>query len=203
VTLHAESVIEETLTLLDHSASATNINCERNFVAAAAWPLPVPAQQAPDRVSHIAYLGASSPSILDPRQIEQFKVGLAENGLIEGQNIAVDYLWAEGSTETNAATRWLNSPDANSMSSSPPGRSQCAPCCQLERKRQSCLQSSTILFVDRVDEARALYLKYRGQQNVLSDKSWEAVILKDFAEFRKAGLTNPLMDEIEKQFAGS
>jgi hypothetical protein len=51
--------------------------------------------------------------------------------------------------------------------------------------------------------ARALYLKYRGQQNVLSDKSWEAVILKDFAEFRKAGLTNPLMDEIEKQFAGS
>jgi putative tryptophan/tyrosine transport system substrate-binding protein len=56
------------------------------------------AQQAPGKVAHIAYLGASSATILDPRQIEQFKVGLAENGLIEGQNITVDYLWAEGNT---------------------------------------------------------------------------------------------------------
>jgi putative ABC transport system substrate-binding protein len=36
---------------------------------------------------------------LDPRQIEQFKRGLAENGLVEGRDIAVDYLWAEGSME--------------------------------------------------------------------------------------------------------
>jgi putative ABC transport system substrate-binding protein len=36
---------------------------------------------------------------LDPRQIEQFKAGLVENGLIEGQNIIVDYLWAEGNTD--------------------------------------------------------------------------------------------------------
>jgi len=47
---------------------------------------------------------------------------------------------------------------------------------------------------DRVVEARALYLKYRGQQ---------AIILEDFAEFQKAGLTNPLMQDIEKAFAGS
>ncbi len=57
------------------------------------------AQQVRDRIPQIAYLGALSPSTLDPRQIEQFKVGLAENGFINGQNIAVDYLWAEGSTE--------------------------------------------------------------------------------------------------------
>jgi putative ABC transport system substrate-binding protein len=36
---------------------------------------------------------------LEPRQIEQFKAGLVENGLIEGQNIIVDYLWAEGNTD--------------------------------------------------------------------------------------------------------
>ena len=48
---------------------------------------------------HIAYLGGLSPTTLDPRQIEQFKVGLAENGLVEGQNITVDYLWGQGSTE--------------------------------------------------------------------------------------------------------
>ena len=35
----------------------------------------------------------------DPRQIEQFKVGLTENGLIDGQNIKVDYLWGEGSPD--------------------------------------------------------------------------------------------------------
>src|ERR1700730_2509692 len=66
---------------------------------AVAWPLSAHAQQERSRVAHIAYPGALSLSTLDPRQIEQFKVGLAENGLIEGQTIAVDYLWAEGSTE--------------------------------------------------------------------------------------------------------
>jgi len=67
--------------------------------ALAAWPLAARAQQARNRGWRIAYLGALSPSTLDPRQLQQFKVGLAENGLIEGQNIAVDYLYAEGSTE--------------------------------------------------------------------------------------------------------
>jgi putative ABC transport system substrate-binding protein len=42
---------------------------------------------------------ASSPAVLDPRQIEQFKVGLTENGLIDGQNIQADYLWGEGSPD--------------------------------------------------------------------------------------------------------
>ena len=66
--------------------------------AAVTWPLVARAQQAPDRVAHIAYFGASSPAAVDPRQIEQFKAGLVENSLIEGQNITVDYMWAEGST---------------------------------------------------------------------------------------------------------
>jgi putative tryptophan/tyrosine transport system substrate-binding protein len=61
-------------------------------------PIVARAQLAPGKVAHIAYLGALSPTTIDPRQIEQFKAGLAENGLIEGQNITVDYLWAEGST---------------------------------------------------------------------------------------------------------
>jgi hypothetical protein len=59
------------------------------------------------------------------------------------------------------------------------------------------------MFLDRIDEARAIYLKYRGQQKVSGDKSWEAEILGDFAEFQKAGLTHPLMQEIAKAFAGS
>ena len=76
----------------------------RTFIAAlggvAAWPLVARAQQPPKgRVAHIAYLGLTSPSVLDPRQIEQFKRGLAENGLAEGRDIMVDYLWAEGNPE--------------------------------------------------------------------------------------------------------
>jgi putative ABC transport system substrate-binding protein len=74
----------------------------REFVSlatgtAVAWPLVAQAQQ--QTIPIIAYLGASSPAILDPRQIEQFKVGLKENGLIEGQNIKVEYLWGEGSPD--------------------------------------------------------------------------------------------------------
>ena len=48
---------------------------------------------------HIALLSLQSPTTLEPRHIEQFKVGLVENGLVEGRNITVDYFWGEGSTE--------------------------------------------------------------------------------------------------------
>ena len=77
----------------------------RDFIAllggaAIAWPVVVArAQQTTGKVAHIAYLGGLSPATIDPRQIEQLKAGLAENGLIEDQNITVDYRWAEGSTE--------------------------------------------------------------------------------------------------------
>jgi putative tryptophan/tyrosine transport system substrate-binding protein len=76
----------------------------RKFVSlaggmAVAWPLMAQAQQHTVPIPRIAYLGASSPAILDPRQIEQFKFGLTENGLIEGRNIEVDYLWGEGSPD--------------------------------------------------------------------------------------------------------
>jgi putative tryptophan/tyrosine transport system substrate-binding protein len=69
------------------------------FGGAAAWPVAARAQQAARRVARIALLVAQSRESLDPRQLDQFNVGLAENGLIEGQNISVDYLWAEGSLE--------------------------------------------------------------------------------------------------------
>ena len=45
---------------------------------AIAWPLLANAQQPTVPIAHIAYLGASSAAILDPRQIEKFKVGLTE-----------------------------------------------------------------------------------------------------------------------------
>jgi putative ABC transport system substrate-binding protein len=75
----------------------------RDFIAgvggAAALPFSARAQSKNDRIARIAYLGVGSPSTLDPRQIEGFKQGLLENGLIDGSTIAVDYLWAEGSPQ--------------------------------------------------------------------------------------------------------
>ena len=66
--------------------------------AAVALPFCAHAQQ-PTRVARVAYLGALSPATLDPRQIEAFREGLLENGLIDGGNIRVDYFWANGSED--------------------------------------------------------------------------------------------------------
>ena len=58
------------------------------------------------------------------------------------------------------------------------------------------------MFLDRSDEARALYLAHRDELIPQADnKSWRQSILDDLAEFRKAGLSHPLMDEIEAAFA--
>jgi tetratricopeptide (TPR) repeat protein len=62
-------------------------------------------------------------------------------------------------------------------------------------------RAHALMFLGRTDEARALYLQYRGRQNVIDDKTWETVVLEDFAELGGKGLTDPLMDEIEKGFA--
>jgi putative tryptophan/tyrosine transport system substrate-binding protein len=74
----------------------------REFIAAiggiVTWPVAAQAQSA-SAMARIVYLGASGPSSLDPRQIGQFKLGLTENGLVEGRNVTVEYLWAEGSLD--------------------------------------------------------------------------------------------------------
>jgi tetratricopeptide (TPR) repeat protein len=62
-------------------------------------------------------------------------------------------------------------------------------------------RAHALMFLDRIDEARTLYLRYRGAQNVEGEKSWQTVILGDFAELRQASLAHPLMDEIEAKFA--
>jgi hypothetical protein len=52
-------------------------------------------------------------------------------------------------------------------------------------------------------EARELYLRYRGAKKVIGEKSWETLILEDFAVFTKAGLSHPLMQEIESALSTS
>ena len=57
----------------------------------------------------------------------------------------------------------------------------------------------SLMFLNRTDEARTVYLEFRGKKT-FEGKIWEDSVLEDFAMFRKMGLVNALMDEIEKTF---
>jgi len=52
-----------------------------------------------ERLPRIAFLGVQAEATQDPRQIEQFKAGLAEYKLIDGRTVAVEYHWADGKPE--------------------------------------------------------------------------------------------------------
>jgi putative ABC transport system substrate-binding protein len=68
----------------------------REFIAglgsAAAWPVAVRAQQ--QAVPVIGWLGSESREGEDFRVIP-FRQGLKESGYVEGQNVAIEYLWAD------------------------------------------------------------------------------------------------------------
>jgi putative ABC transport system substrate-binding protein len=64
------------------------------LAAAAAWPVPVRAQQT-TTLPTIGFVGSDSPDTYGDR-LRAFRVGLKSAGFTEGQNAAIEYRWAEG-----------------------------------------------------------------------------------------------------------
>jgi putative tryptophan/tyrosine transport system substrate-binding protein len=73
----------------------------REFISllggAAAWPLGARAQQ-PAKVYRIGFLG-NSTAVLEADLVGPFREGLRDLGYVEGQNILMEYRWAEGEYE--------------------------------------------------------------------------------------------------------
>jgi putative tryptophan/tyrosine transport system substrate-binding protein len=66
--------------------------------AAVAWPLAAQAQ----KVYRIGFLG-NSTAVLEANLVGSFREGLRELGYVEGQNIVIEYRWAEGKYERFAS----------------------------------------------------------------------------------------------------
>jgi TIR domain len=65
-------------------------------------------------------------------------------------------------------------------------------------------RAHALMFMERGDEAKALYLAHKGKPVVEHFfKLWEGVIAGDFQELRQAGLTHPMMTDIEKELGTS
>ncbi|HEY5732234.1 MAG TPA: ABC transporter substrate binding protein, partial [Methyloceanibacter sp.] len=67
--------------------------------ACSAWPLVARAQQPMPVVGFISARALAS----DAHLVAAFRQELAETGYVEGQNVAIEYRWAEGRTDQAAA----------------------------------------------------------------------------------------------------
>jgi hypothetical protein len=65
-------------------------------------------------------------------------------------------------------------------------------------------RAHALMFLEREEASRALYLARKGKPISEQYRTlWERAIAEDFAEFRKAGLTHPMMGVIEKELGVS
>ena len=64
--------------------------------SATAWPVVARAQQS--TMPRVGFLGGTSPEVYADR-LRAFRQGVKEMGYVEGRNVEVEYLWAEGHNE--------------------------------------------------------------------------------------------------------
>ena len=66
---------------------------------AAGLPVVARAQTGSGQLPHVAFLSPGSQATFDPRNLQNFRKGLAENSLIDGGNVRVSYLYADANAE--------------------------------------------------------------------------------------------------------
>ena len=65
-------------------------------------------------------------------------------------------------------------------------------------------RAHALMFLERGEESKVLYLAHKGEPvSGLDGKLWERVIVGAFSDFREAGLTHPMMADIEKELGVS
>ena len=65
-------------------------------------------------------------------------------------------------------------------------------------------RAHVLMFIGQDEEAKALYLAHKGKVSEWSGgKLWEQIVTDDFAKLGKAGLTHPMMADIEKELGVS
>src|SRR5262249_117924 len=63
-------------------------------------------------------------------------------------------------------------------------------------------RAHAFMFLNRIPEARAEYLAYRGKNlgGTIKDKRWDDEVVADFQRLRQSGREHRLMTEIEQLF---
>jgi TPR repeat protein len=65
-------------------------------------------------------------------------------------------------------------------------------------------RAHALMFLGRAGESKELYFAHKGRPiSPQGGKLWERVIVDDFAELRQAGVTHPMMAEIENELGAS
>jgi hypothetical protein len=62
-------------------------------------------------------------------------------------------------------------------------------------------KAHALMFLGRDAEAKAVYLAHTGE--LVQGKTWQNIISEDFTKLREAGITHPMMAEVEKELAPS